>query len=84
MTHTQLPLIAVHDGENLSEDRLVAEAYGHVAEGYRKALAVTGLPQIEADCLRAVLRAVLELAQQPQLSPAQSPDEDLRRSRSAG
>lgn len=62
-----------HVGEGRDVDAVVGEAYGHVAEGYRKALEVTGLPREEADDLRACLRAALELSRQPQLSLAQSP-----------
>lgn len=50
-------------------EQAVAAAYQHVADGYRRALRVTGLPDDELECLRRTLRAVQQLAQQPLLSP---------------
>ena len=46
----------------------VAEAYARVADGFRHALEVTGLPPIEEESLRRSLRAALQLAQQPVLA----------------
>lgn len=45
----------------------VRDAYALVAKGYRQALGITGLPQLEAESLRRCLRAALEIAQEPQL-----------------
>jgi hypothetical protein len=50
------------EGEGLTEDEIVAEAYAHVAEGYRRALAVGGLPAIKVDDLRYCAIAAQEIA----------------------
>ena len=39
--------LKVLDGEGLTEVQIIAEAYAHVAEGYRRALQVVGLPDVE-------------------------------------
>lgn len=49
----------------------VAAAYAHVVRGYEAALTVPGLPLVEVESLRAVLRAARELAQLPQLTALQ-------------
>lgn len=80
MQHTKVTaLTGGHDPE-----APIREAYGYVADGYRRALRVAGLPQAEAACLRAVLRAVQQLAEQPLLSPEQSPLAGPLRSLQAG
>jgi hypothetical protein len=61
--------LTVIDGTALTEDEIVAEAYGHVAEGYRRALDVPGLPAIELDALRTCLRSANAIARNPQLYP---------------
>jgi hypothetical protein len=63
-----MALSCIH-GAGLTEDQIVSEAYAHVAEGYRRALAVRGLPQLEIDDLRRCLRAVDEIARNPRLHP---------------
>lgn len=50
------------------EDDAVAEAYGHVADGCRKALMVSDLPAAEEEGLRKILHASLQLARQRPLS----------------
>jgi DNA-binding LacI/PurR family transcriptional regulator len=50
------------------QDAAIAAAYHHVAAGYRRALAVSGLPPREVAALRSTLRAALELAREPHLS----------------
>lgn len=59
----------VLDGDGLTVDQIVAEAYGHVAAGYRRALTVPGLPEIERGDLRAALRAAAAIARDPALCP---------------
>lgn len=71
-------------GSDVGADVAVAVAYSHVAAGYEEALKVIGLPQEEADGLRACLRAARQLALQPPLSLVQSPDGGLQRSQVAG
>jgi hypothetical protein len=63
----QHPLIGVIDSPGEDEDAIVAEAYAHVAEGYRRALTVEGLPPRELDDLRACYRAAGQIARQPSL-----------------
>jgi hypothetical protein len=45
----------------------VAEAYRHVADGCRHALSVPGLPDVEVEGLRTILRAALQITEQPLL-----------------
>jgi hypothetical protein len=53
----------------IAELPAVAEAYSHVADGYRRALAVEGLPDVEVESLRRCLRAALQIAERPLLEP---------------
>ncbi len=53
--------LEVIQGEALTEDQIVAEAYAPVAEGYMRALAVRGLPAVEVECLQACLRAAHQI-----------------------
>jgi hypothetical protein len=81
----QHPLVSVVEGGALDEDAIVAEAYKLVAEGYRRALMVSGLPDVERECLRETLRAVCEIAHEPHLSAVGSPHANLvERSQAAG
>jgi hypothetical protein len=59
--------LTVIKGDALTEDQIIAEAYGHVAEGFRRALDVPGLPAEELDLLRRSLRAANQIARNPQL-----------------
>lgn len=52
----------VLQGGSLTEDDIVAEAYKHVADGYRRALAVPSLPRRDRELLRHCLRAAAEIA----------------------
>lgn len=70
----QHPLMrGIPGGQADGGESAVIAAYAHVVRGYEAALTVPGLPLEEADCLRGVLRAARELAQQPQLTALQSP-----------
>jgi hypothetical protein len=55
-------------------DEIVGEAYKHVAEGFRLALMVPGLPKIEKDDLEACLRAASRIAREPWLFPREPDD----------
>ena len=61
----------VPDEQRDGGESAVAAAYAHVARGYEAALTVPGLPLVEVEDLRAVLRAARELAQLPQLTALQ-------------
>lgn len=49
----------------LQEMSATEGAYAHVADGYRRALGVPGLPDAEVEGLRKCLRAALEISGQP-------------------
>lgn len=59
--------LTLDQDENDRIDRLVTEAWSRVAEGYEAALAIPGLPPVEAEPLRASLRACRQITQQPRL-----------------
>jgi hypothetical protein len=82
----QAPLLGVMTGIDtyVNPDEAVATAYRKVAAGYVDALNTPGLPCDEVESLRSVLRAVLQIAEQPLLFPAQSPCEGPRISLAVG
>lgn len=82
-TSMQHPILTPHDGGG-DPEAPIREAYAHVASGYRAALKTQGLPSEERASLRAVLLAVLQIAEQPPLSCEQSPSAAPRRSLQAG
>jgi hypothetical protein len=82
----QAPLLGVIVGldTNVDPGDAVTTAYRKVAAGYVDALSTPGLPADEIESLRSVLRAVLQIAEQPLLFPAQSPCAGPRRSLAVG
>lgn len=72
------------DGGSLSEAEIVAEAYEHVAEGYRRALTVRGLPQVEVESLTASLRVSRSVAGLPPLEALPASGCDRGRSQLSG
>lgn len=66
------PVMRLHEGGG-DIDRVVAEAYCHVVDGYRRALRVSGLPREELEDLRVCLRAASQIARLPALDLARSP-----------
>jgi hypothetical protein len=51
-------------------DRIVMAAWSHVAEGYRLALLVPGLPEIERNDLVDCFLAALKIARKPPFADA--------------
>ena len=70
MSTEHRPSLNVIDGEALPEHTIVSEAYTHVAEGYRRALTIQGLPLVEVESLTASLRIALSVAGLPPVGRA--------------
>jgi hypothetical protein len=52
-------------GTGKDEGQIIAEAYAHVLEGYRRALRVPGLPYGPTENLRACYRLAADIAHKP-------------------
>jgi hypothetical protein len=50
------------------QNAAIVEAYGHVADGCRRALTVPGLPASEVEALRRMLRAACAIAKEQPLA----------------
>jgi hypothetical protein len=60
--------LVVLAGDGLTEEAIIAEAYAHVAESYRRALEVTGLPTVEREDLTGCLRVAARIAHERPLT----------------